>query len=186
METTKRTRTKTLKKDDVELNTDLNKKIIQKKDPKKTTTKKQVKKPLPKKTGKNVITVKRDDTAGKKKALLLALEKSLGIVSTACSKVGISREMHYRWCKEDKEYAEKADSIRELAIDLGESKLFENIEAGRETSIIFFLKTIGKKRGYIERQEVEKITNIPVSFDSSLNPDAKQDDDCDSSDEVGD
>ena len=40
-------------------------------------------------------------------------------------------------------------------IDLAESKLMENIEDNDNTSIIFFLKTKGKKRGYIEKQEVE-------------------------------
>ena len=36
----------------------------------------------------------------------------------------------------------------------GESKLYENVKKGDVTSIIFLLKTLGKSRGYVERQEI--------------------------------
>jgi hypothetical protein len=38
--------------------------------------------------------------------------------------------------------------------------LVTNIKEGKETSIIFFLKTIGKKRGYIEKTEVDSNVNL--------------------------
>ena len=38
-----------------------------------------------------------DRTDTKKAAMLEALEKSLGIVSTACKMVDISRQTHYAW-----------------------------------------------------------------------------------------
>ena len=105
--------------------------------------------------------------------MIEALEKSLGIVSTACNSVGISRQTHYRWLSEDAEYKQQVEDISEMAIDFVESKLHEKIEGvtmgkmvdGREvvydlapsdTAIIFFLKTKAKKRGYIERTEVEQ------------------------------
>jgi transcriptional regulator of acetoin/glycerol metabolism len=39
-----------------------------------------------------------------KKAMIAALEKSLGIVTTACKTVGIDRGSHYNWMREDEEY----------------------------------------------------------------------------------
>jgi hypothetical protein len=39
-------------------------------------------------------------------------------------------------------------------VDVAESKLMAKIDAGDTTAIIFFLKTQGKGRGYVERQEV--------------------------------
>lgn len=90
-----------------------------------------------------------------KKAMLVALEKSLGIVSTACKEIPISRQTHYRWQTEDEEYKRAVDDISETAIDVAESELHKLIKKGDTTAIIFYLKTKGKKRGYIERQEVD-------------------------------
>lgn len=97
-----------------------------------------------------------------KKAMIEALEKSLGIVTTACKMVGISRTTHYEWLKEDSAYKTQVESIADIAIDFAESKLHANIGSGSDTAIIFFLKTKGKKRGYIERTEVDN-TNININ-----------------------
>jgi hypothetical protein len=89
-----------------------------------------------------------------KKAMIEALEKTLGVVSTACKMADISRTTHYRWLEEDTEYKEAVDAIQDVALDFAESKLFKNIEKAKEASVFFYLKTKGKKRGYIERQEI--------------------------------
>lgn len=86
--------------------------------------------------------------------MLEALEKSLGVVTTACQIVGISRQTHYDWLENDPEYKKAVDALQDVALDFAESKLFKNIEKSKEASIFFFLKTKGKKRGYIERQEI--------------------------------
>ena len=90
-----------------------------------------------------------------KEAMLEALETQLGIVSGACGKVGISRQTHYRWLEEDEDYAKNVKSLKNFALDFAESKLLECIKDKRETSIIFYLKTQGKNRGYVERQEID-------------------------------
>ena len=107
-----------------------------------------------------------------KKAMLEALKKTFGRVSMAAEMVGINRCTHYKWLEQDAEYKEAFDEINEAAIDFVESKLFEKINgvsvqketmAGPEiyeqppsdTAIIFYLKTKGKKRGYVEKQEIE-------------------------------
>jgi hypothetical protein len=107
----------------------------------------------------------------KKGQMLEALEKSLGIVTTATKAAGISRETHYRWMKEDPEYKEKVDSIGDIALDFAESQLHKQIREGNSTATIFFLKTKGKNRGYIERQEVQQTTenlfNVRILGDSN-------------------
>jgi hypothetical protein len=89
-----------------------------------------------------------------KKAMIEALEKSLGIVTTACKIVGIDRGSHYNWMKADKEYEERVKEIENIAIDFAESKLHKQIEKGDTTATIFYLKTKAKNRGYVERQEI--------------------------------
>jgi len=46
------------------------------------------------------------------------------------------------------------EDAREGMVDNAESALYKNILAGDTPSIIFFLKTRGKERGYVERQEI--------------------------------
>lgn len=106
-----------------------------------------------------------DKTDNKKKALLEALEKCLGIVTDACKNTNISRDTHYRWLKEDEKYKEAVEELEGVALDFAESKLHQKISTGDTTAIIFFLKTKGKKRGYIERQEIDqRVTNIETKL----------------------
>ena len=91
----------------------------------------------------------------KKETLLQALESSLGIVSTACNRSGISSSSFYKWYKEDEEFRKKVDEIDNLKLDFAESQLHKQIQDNSTSATIFYLKTQGKKRGYIERQEVD-------------------------------
>ena len=97
----------------------------------------------------------------KKEQLLQALTKSLGIVSTACASVGMSRTTYYKYCNEDKDFKTLVDDISDVAIDFAESKLFDLMREGNPTAITFYLKTKGKKRGYVEKQELDLGNNFP-------------------------
>lgn len=102
----------------------------------------------------------------KQKNFLEIFEKSAGNVSQACKKVNISRETHYRWRDESDTYKKASNDIKEGLIDFAETQLMKNIRDGRETSLIFFLKTQAKKRGYIEKQEIEHGTadGLPLEW----------------------
>jgi hypothetical protein len=104
-----------------------------------------------------------------KKKFLAVLRNSLGVVSTACESLNISRQTYYVWRAEDKEFLAEVEAIAERAIDFAESHLFKNIKAGKEASTIFYLKTKGKHRGYIERQQVEfnQIEEVYVTIDET-------------------
>ena len=95
----------------------------------------------------------------KKDTLLQALENSLGIVSTACNRSGISRSSFYKWYKEDEEFRKKVDEIDNVKLDYVETKLFKNIENEKEKSIIFYLQHKGHKRGYVQRQNINLTSN---------------------------
>jgi hypothetical protein len=89
-----------------------------------------------------------------KKAMIEALEKSLSVVTTACKQVGINRSTHYEWLKADEEYAKEVKNLENIVLDFAESQLHKQILDGSTTATIFLLKTKGKSRGYIERQEI--------------------------------
>ena len=104
--------------------------------------------------------MKSDKSDTIKKKMLVAMEKSLGVVTNACRDCKIARQTHYRWLQEDEEYSNAIQDIQNVAIDFAESKLHENIGKGKETSTIFYLKTKGKNRGYVERVEQHTTVNI--------------------------
>lgn len=90
-----------------------------------------------------------------KARLIEALTASLGIVTQACIAADCSRETFYKYCREDKDFNAKVKDVDNVALDFAEGKLHESIRNGKEASTIFYLKTKGKKRGYIERTEVD-------------------------------
>ena len=89
-----------------------------------------------------------------KKALLEALEKTLGIVTTACKIVGVQRGTFYRYYNEDKNFAKAVKDVDNIVLDFAESQLHQQIKDSNTASTIFYLKTKGKNRGYVERQEI--------------------------------
>ena len=90
-----------------------------------------------------------------KKAVIDALEKTLGVVTTACKQVGIGRTQFYEWLKTDGEFRKQVEDIQNVALDYAESQLHKQIGDGSTAATIFYLKTKGKNRGYIERQEIQ-------------------------------
>lgn len=102
-----------------------------------------------------------------KKILLEALEKSLGVVTTACKAVNLDRVTHYRYLNDDPEYAKAVREIEDVALDFAESKLHKQIDKGDTTACIFYLKTKGKRRGYVERIEQENSGTQTVIFKKS-------------------
>ena len=95
--------------------------------------------------------------------MLEELKRSMGIVSLACDKCNLSRTQFYQWLKDDADFRQKYEEIEERQIDFVESRLFQNIKNGDPTSIIFYLKTKGKKRGYVEKTEIDiRQLDLPV------------------------
>jgi len=90
----------------------------------------------------------------KKKQMVLNMSASLGNVSASIEPLGLTRQTHYDWMKKDAKYAAAIDDVIERDLDFSEAALRKNIQLGKEASIIFHLKTKGKKRGYIETAHV--------------------------------
>jgi hypothetical protein len=86
-----------------------------------------------------------------KAAALLSKEKS----ATAGYEISITRQAISRRINSKSKLREIHDEAAETMIDRTEDKLFQAIEDGNVTAIIFYLKCKGKHRGYIERQSLE-------------------------------
>lgn len=116
---------------------------------------------------KNNIDKKTTKTTLKKEAFIVALEKSLGIVSQAAKQVGIDRTTPYRWAKEDEEFKERVEEIQNVVGDFAETKLYELVNEGNPSAVIFLCKTKFKNRGYVERQEITGVDggNLDINIE---------------------
>lgn len=113
--------------------------------------------------------------------------------------LGVARKTLYEWLDKDSDLKEAVEAQEEANIDFTESKLFSRIEGYEHpdvhisnyqgvvtetsltkhyppdpTSIIFFLKTRAKHRGYIERQEVTGKDGEPLGVQIYKLPDGSE------------
>lgn len=103
-----------------------------------------------------------------------------GNIAEAAKAMNVNRRTVYRWMENDEELADGVEDVKEGMIDFSESQLMKRIKGSTVTevtkemidgkltvtkkvtkkiqpsdqAIIFFLKTRGKSRGYVERQEI--------------------------------
>lgn len=103
--------------------------------------------------------MKKERQDVKKKKFLEIYEKNMCNITNACKIVGICRETFYNWKEQDADFRKKLEYAEETILDFAETMLVNNIREGKETSLIFFLKTKGKKRGYVEQINNEVTIN---------------------------
>lgn len=90
-------------------------------------------------------------------------EAKAGNIKQTCKAVGIARSTYYEHYKTDT-FKKRVDAVLEGMIDDAESQLHLNMMDGKETSLIFFLKTRAKHRGYIEKQEMDITATQEVHY----------------------
>lgn len=100
-----------------------------------------------------------------KRQLLAAIKGSKGIV------VNVAARLDRDWNTAKKyiiEYApESTDALareREIITDVAEDRLVKNIYAGEQWAVTFWLRTIGKKRGFSERHEITGVDEQPLKM----------------------
>ena len=106
----------------------------------------------------------------KKETFLAALLSSDGNISKACGQTNISRTTIYDWIKKDDKFQEKVSYVNEELLDMAEDQLLTMIRNGNLTATIFYLKTKGQARGYLEKQYVQQTQmTMPIKvFDLNL------------------
>lgn len=106
-------------------------------------------------------------TAKKKDLFLKTFTEKHWNISKACQAVGIGRRTFYAWMEKDKNFKRKVEDAQEDMVDFAEDCLMRRIHEGDTTATIFFLKTKGKHRGYIEKviQDVNVKTEQPLFGD---------------------
>lgn len=93
---------------------------------------------------------KREATAAR---IIEALKECNGLLTLAARKAGVTYRTIKRYADEYPTVAEAYKESKETMLDVAEGKLYQAIGKGESWAICFFLKTQGKQRGYVERQE---------------------------------
>lgn len=82
--------------------------------------------------------------------VIRAIRQHHGLLAPAAKMLGYERCTLYHYVKRH-QLEPVIEEAREEALDWAENYLWEQITQGNLTAIIFFLKCLGKSRGYVER-----------------------------------
>ena len=102
---------------------------------------------------------KREETAAR---IIAAISESSGLLTLAAKKAGLGYSTVWRYTQEFSTVKQAVIEAKERMLDFAEGKLYEKIKSGDNAAIIFYLKTQGKARGYIERQEFTGKDGEPI------------------------
>jgi hypothetical protein len=91
-----------------------------------------------------------------------ALVASKGLVFLAAKRLKCDPDTIYNYCKRYPTLASLRQALRGQMVDLAEQKLWESIQKGEPWGVTLCLKTLGKERGYVERQEVSGDAQAPM------------------------
>lgn len=100
----------------------------------------------------------------KKANVLAAIKTAQGNLAAVARAYGVSRQAVQKFVANDPELTEATNEARETMLDNAESKLYTEAMNGNTAALIFLLKTQGKKRGYIERAEIQQESTTRHEF----------------------
>lgn len=91
---------------------------------------------------------RRKGMAPRKKKMVEAMAKHLGIVTSACQEVGLNRDTYYQWLKNDKDFAEAIIALEGRKEDVIEKAFLSLVIDRNPQAVIHAVKTKLKYRGY--------------------------------------
>lgn len=87
--------------------------------------------------------------------VIAAVHETKGMLTIAAKRLGCDPVTVYRYVREYPTVAAAVKEARESVTDMAELALYKAIQEGEGWAVCFYLKTQGKARGYVERQEIE-------------------------------
>lgn len=115
--------------------------------------------------GKNGNSKKREETAAR---IIKAISECNGLLTMAAKRAGVGSTTMNRYVHDFPSVKQAVLDAKEAMLDFAEGKLYSKIKDGDNIAILFYLKTQGKARGYIERQEVSGEGGQPVKVEITV------------------
>ena len=101
----------------------------------------------------------------KRADIIAALERNGGMVYLAARALRCSPQTIYNYRDKYPDVAQAIDNARGEMIDTAELALKRAVLEGEGWAVCFLLKTLGKSRGYIERQEITGANGDPLKIE---------------------
>ena len=99
--------------------------------------------------------------------VVAALQQSGGIMAHAARKLGLDRSTLHTRIHNSQSLMDAMVEAKETNLDVAETKLMKAVNDGELAAIFFYLKTQGKRRGYIERHEFDHI-DVPAPIEIAI------------------
>lgn len=100
-----------------------------------------------------------------KEVILKAIPGTRGILVNVAVKCGLNRNTIALYAKEYEEVREALQDERERLIDMAENNLVVALKDKEAWATVYALKTLGKSRGYVEKQEIESKNDTRIRFE---------------------
>lgn len=100
--------------------------------------------------------------------IIAALRASGGVVTLAAKKLNINRRTLNRYLVETPELWTIKEEIREEILDLAEAELIKLIREGHPRSVQFYLRTMGRERGYGDNLYVMGPGGRPIAVEADI------------------
>ncbi len=94
-----------------------------------------------------------------------AIRNNHGLLAAAARELGVTRQTVYNYVKRYPTIARAVEESRETILDMAEGQLYKAVKNGSVPAMMFLLKTVGRNRGYVERQEVAGVTDAPLRIE---------------------
>lgn len=92
--------------------------------------------------------------------IIASLRRCRGMYYLAAEHLGVTKQALAYRITNDPELESVAKDQRGKMLDKAETKLMEAVDNGEQWAIQLMLKTLGRDRGYVERQEVHSVNQV--------------------------
>lgn len=96
--------------------------------------------------------------------LIEAIRKTRGLLYLASNVLGVNHVTLSSLIEKDPELAEIWKEEKGKTLDRAEAKLMQAVDKGEQWAITMILRTLGRERGYVERQEVASMSHVKLEI----------------------
>ena len=104
-----------------------------------------------------------------RKQIIAALKSTGGFITYAANALGCNYTTVERYIRDDPSIGVEQQQIKENRLDLAESELIKLMKAGEYQAVQFYLKYMGRNRGYIKAQKIELTDDLSKLMEEADN-----------------